>query len=268
MNRSMNLRSPGFAALLSLSSILATPLAFGHGGGGDIALYNNNGQVAVGFAVLDDDDINHVFFDPFDVVHQSILIPQPPVPGLPSVGSSEPGFDADEHELLPNAAVSVALLTTGELFESSLSYWDGTGPVSFVPAVDVTAGYTPLASSDSSGGFHDHPIFGLNAAGLVPDGVYVAEMKVSVDGMLTSDPYYLVALVDQVILSDPNPEDAAEALGALVRAYQADPIGNPRPTYGGKDFTFYADAVSVVPEPAGVLLMLLAGLPLLLSRRA
>ena len=191
--------------------------------------------------MLDENDINQTFFDPHDVVHQSILIPQPPIPGLPSVGSSGPGFDADEFELTPNANVAVEVLPTGQLFDSSLSYWDGTGSVAFAPAVGVSGGYSPLTTVDSQGGFHDHPIFGLinTGTGAVADGVYVAEMEVTVDGMQTSDPYYLVTLVDQIILTDANPEEAAEQLGELIRDYQADPANNPVPVFGGKDFSFY-----------------------------
>ena len=127
--RHLILRYSAFSLGLALLFGGAVPSSWGHGGGGDIALYGDNNQVGVGFAVLDEDDINQTFFDPNDVVHQSILIPQPPIPGLPSVGSSEPGFDANEFELTPNANVAVELLPTGRLFDSSLSYWDGTGSV-------------------------------------------------------------------------------------------------------------------------------------------
>ena len=250
--------------LVCFSMCLPGQVAFGHGGGGDIALYSDAGQVGVGFATLDENDINQTFFDPNDIVHQSIMIPQPAIPPFFQAGSTEPGFDANETELTPNAAVTVNPV--------SLMYWDGTGPVNFV-ASSIPFGYSPIADTDSQGGFHDHPVFGLgdmNTA--VADGVYVAEMTVNVAGMQESDPYYLVTMVDALIMNDANPEDSAELLGELIRDYQEDPA-NGAPMFGGKDFTFYADAVAhveaTVPEPASASLMAIAmGLLALRGRRS
>ena len=236
---------------------------FGHGGGGDIALYGENGKVGVGFAVLDDNDIDQEFFDPNDVVHQSILIPQPPIPPFFVSGSTEPGFDANEFELTPDASVFVNSI--------SLGYWNGLGGVEFTDSA-IDFGYSPLPlTTDGEGGFHAHPVFGLgNQSGALDDGVYVAELTVSVDGMDESDPYYLVTLVDGVITNDADPEGAAEFLGELIRDYQAD-RSLPPPTYSGKDFTFYVDAVDFVetqvPEPAMATLLGWAGLMLVVFCR-
>ena len=133
----------------------------------------------------------------------------------------------------------------------------------------MSGGYSPLTTVDGQGGFHDHPIFGLMSTDTSPvaDGVYVAEMQVAVDGMQTSDPFYLVTLVDQIILSDANPEDAAEQLGALIRDYQADPANADVPVFGGKDFSFYVNAVNAVPEPGMASLLPLALLGLMTLRR-
>ena len=264
-------RHPGHVPAMSLVGLVLSMLItctshselYAHGGGGDIALYNDNGAVGVGFAVLDDDDINQVLFDPSDIVHQSIFLPQPPVPPFFSFGSTEPGFDADELSLTPNSPVTLTTL--------SLSYWDGSGSVSFQPLADGMAAYSPstILSTDDDGGFHAHPTLGLSGSSIV-EGVYLTETTVSVPGMADSAPYYVVALVDDVINSDVDPEGAAEALGELIRDYQADPLNAPAPMYGGRDFTFYVDAVTAVeaqvPEPATFGMMLVGSVAWLMLR--
>jgi hypothetical protein len=239
---------------------------FGHGSGGDIAVFSDGTQVAVGFAILDDDDIVQLVFDPNDKVFNAILLPQPPVPGLPDVGSSEPGYDGNENELTPNAPLTVTV--------QSLTYWNGVGDMSFSPAVGVDPSYTPnTANVMPDGGFHAHLIFGLTdttADALpLPDGVYLAELTASVPGLTESDPYYLVTLVDEIVSNSSTPEDDAEAIGELVRAYMEDPTGAPAPIFGGKDFTFYADAIRSVeiPEPASYLLAAMAAVGLFVVRR-
>ena len=235
---------------------------FAHGGGGDIAVFSDGSQVAVGFAVLDGDDDIQLEFDPNDKVFHAILLPQPAIPGLPDVGSSEPGYDGNENELPPNAPLTVNV--------QSLMYWNGAGPVSFSPAGGVSPSYTPnTANVLPDGGFHAHLIFGLTDTTVdalpLPDGVYLAELTASVQGMTESDPYYLVTLVDQLVTSSSTPEDDAEAIGELVRAYMEDPLGAPAPIYGGKDFTFYANAigsVEAIPEPMSLLLAALGAIGL------
>jgi hypothetical protein len=239
---------------------------FGHGSGGDIAVYSDGSQVAVGFAILDDDDIIQLVFDPNDKVFNSILLPQPPIPGLPDVGSAEPGYDGNENELTPNAPLTVNI--------QSLMYWNGAGPVSFAPASGVSPSYTPnMANVSPDGGFHAHLIFGLTdttADALpLPDGVYLAELTATVPGLTESDPYYLVALVDQIVSSSTTPEDDAEAIGELVRAYMEDPADAPAPIFGGKSFAFYGDAIRSVeiPEPATCILAAIAAVGLFVVRR-
>lgn len=243
---------------LTLISLVHLP-AFGHGGGGDIALFTTGEQVGVGFAVLDDDDINQISFDPNDHVFSSILVPQV-LFGF-SMGSTEPGFDADEGLLPEDASVNVSTM--------SVRYWDGSGSVAFTDT-GVSAAYSPSTmQTDNLGGFHAHPLFGL--AGDVANGVYLTEMTVSAGDLASSDSFYLVSLVDDIIANHTDPESAGEDLGELVRNYQADPT--QAPVFEAKDFSFFGDAVlhvesQVVPEPAGSSMVVLSILMLASLRRS
>jgi hypothetical protein len=142
---------------------------------------------------------------------------------------------------------------------TSLHYWNGTGPISFAPATGVSAGfYEPTFFANNQGGFHKHFIFGLDdltADGQpIPDGVYLAQLKARVTGLVDSTPFYEVVLVDQSIVNSADPEGAAESLGVAVFDYVADPQMNPVPMFGGKSFAYFADAIrhaeSLIPEPA------------------
>lgn len=250
-----------------------------HGGGGDIAIYTNKNdlQVHVGFAVLDENDEEQIDFDPSDKVFQAVLIPRTPstLPPIPyAIGTTEPGFDADELELPPLAAIS--------LDTHNLWYWDGEGAVDFAPPVGISGGYAPRNDiADAEGGFHAHPTFGVcddsaaNCADVpVPNGVYLAELSVSVDGLEDSEPYYLVALVDDSLYTGDAEMDAenGESVGEMVRDYLADPTGASAPEFNGKSYVFYADAVTyaeslVVPEPSTVALVILAATGVLGCRR-
>lgn len=237
------MRNIYFAFTILILAGLVHSAAFGHGGGGDIALFSTDGKVDVGFAILDDDDVNQVFFDENDRVFSSVLVPQV-LFGF-SMGSTEPGFDADEGTLPNSASIRVAT--------RSIGYWDGSGDVSFSDAMDVTARFEPSTmQTDSQGGFHAHPLFGL--AGDVADGVYLTELTVGAVGLETSESFFLVSLVDDVIKSHADPETAGEELGELVRDYQLDL--SQTPIFEGKDFSFFGDAVlqvesQAVPEPSG-----------------
>ena len=126
---------------------------FAHGSGGDLAVFSTGNKVDVGFALLDDDDINQVFFDPNDSVFQAVLAPLAPF--IPfDLGAPEPGWDANEGELPPSSTITPMVM--------SLQYWNGTGPVSFAPAAGVSGGfYEPTFVANNQGGFHKHFIFGL-----------------------------------------------------------------------------------------------------------
>ncbi|MEQ8209186.1 MAG: PEP-CTERM sorting domain-containing protein [Lacipirellulaceae bacterium] len=271
-----------FAICLSVALLATSPAArhaYGHGAGGDIAIFSTNGKVDIGFAVLDDQDEDQEFFDPTENIFSLVLLPQNPIPAIPwQFGSSEPGFDANEGELPTEADISYNLV--------ELRYWDGqSAEVQLGPATGINAGVAPQpGKSDTLGGFHSHPLFGVNDPNGTPaDGVYVGKLTVSVDGLIDSDPYYMVTLVTGEVTNiadrlDPNATAqeirdaqiaAAEAIGEMARLYADDPAGNPLPIYegiqGAADFTFFSNAISAVqteavPEPtslalAGILLV-------------
>lgn len=241
-------------SLAMLLTLAACERLYAHGGGGDIALFSTpDNQVDVGFAILDDDDDVQLFVDRDESVFLSVLLPIGVNPQVPwDFGSPEPGFDADEGELSPEADIAYNL--------HELWYWDGTGAVHLVPAAGINGGVAPQPQKTfADGGFHSHPFFGVeDPVGTPPSGIYVGKLTVGVEGMIDSDPYYMVSLVDDAINSIVDVDEqieAAETLGELVRLYAEDPLANPPPIFNGVDYTFYAGAVSFVrnvvaiPEP-------------------
>ena len=243
-----------------------------HGGGGDIAVYETNGKVDVGFAVLDDQDIKQISFDPNDRVFQAVLTTvTPPFAPWMDFSSSEPGFDANEGDLPIDAEIEWNVL--------SISYWDGSGTPTFTPVASLQAGYSPnpwTEPTDSLGGFHAHPSFGLGDLGTgstLPDGVYLAELTISVETLDDSDPFYLVTLIDSVINSQADDDAivaAAEEVGQLTRDYLNDPLVG-EPIFAGENFAFYAEAIQhvealAIPEPSSAWLLLF-GLVALARRR-
>jgi hypothetical protein len=265
-----------FAAAIVVALVVAnaSSVAWAHGAGGDIGLWSvttpAGEKIDVGFAELDDDDINHIFFDRRDEVFNNILLPRTPtaLPPIPwTLGSPEPGLDANEGELAPVQPLTLNL--------QDIKYWSGSGPISFGPVpAGLTAGYAPQPSlTFADGGHHSHPIFGIQGGG-TPDGVYLATVTVHINTMIDSDPYYKVALVDQALYTgDPDMDAAnAEALGELVRAYLEDPMNNPEPVFLGKNYKYYADAISYaetlpVPEPGTIALLAIALLGTFSARR-
>ncbi len=189
------------ASSIAVAFVVAnsSTIALAHGAGGDIGLWSitvpGGEKIDVGFAELDDDDINHVFFDRDDEVFNNILLPRTPtiVPPIPwTLGTQEPGLDANEGELAP---VQPLTLNVQEIL-----YWDGSGALNFgaLPA-GVTGGYAPQPSlTFASGGHHSHPVFGITGGG-TPNGVYLSTVTVHINTMIDSDPYLKVSLVDQAL---------------------------------------------------------------------
>jgi hypothetical protein len=265
------------AVAVVIISTNTSSVAFAHGAGGDIGLWSfavpGGQKIDVGFAELDEDDINHIFFDRTDEVFNNILLPRTPtvLPPIPwTLGSPEPGLDANEGELAPVQPLTLNL--------QDIKHWNGNGAVNFIPLPPVfAAGYAPQPSlTDAEGGHHSHPVFGIQdlGGGTPPDGVYLATVTVHINTMIDSDPYYKVALVDQALYTGDDEQNAAnaEALGELVRAYLADPVNNPEPVFGGKNYKYYADAILYaetlpVPEPATFVALAVALLATISIRR-
>jgi hypothetical protein len=255
------------AIAIAVACANTSSVALAHGAGGDIGLWSvttpAGEKIDIGFAELDDDDIHHIFFDRRDEVFNNILLPRTPtaLPPIPwEFGSQEPGLDANEGELAPVQPLTLNV--------QELSYWDGSGAVNFLPVPPVTGGgYAPQPSlTFADGGHHSHPVLGI--AGETPNGVYLFKVTAHINTMIDSDPYYNVSLVDTLLYTGDNDENAAnaEALGELVRAYVADPVNSPPPIFMGKDYTYYANAILYaetlpVPEPSliGLLAVALLG---------
>lgn len=258
MNKLLRFFLFGFFA--TCVALVSKSEAWAHGAGGDIALFATEGQADVGFAILDDDDDVQEFFDPDENVFSSVLLPVGTNPQVPwDFGSPEPGLDADEGALPENAGITVNLL--------DLSYWDGSGGVSFSPFT-LDGGFAPdMMQSAPDGGFHSHPYFGVgDPEGVAPNGVYVGKLSISVEGLTDSKPFYMVSLVTDSINSIADIDertDAAESLGEMVRHYLEDPAGHETPVFNGTDFSFFADAVAevrvlAIPEPSSLLSALIA----------
>jgi hypothetical protein len=142
----------------------------------------------------------------------------------------------------------------------TLYYWDGSGAVDFQPVsttqpdVSLTVDPEPMDTTSESGGLHVHPAYGLDdgGTGVPADGVYLTSPTVSVDGLTDSEPFYMLWLVDSLILD----EDAAEEVEESLEAGQTFVLG--------EDFGFFEQAVEyvqqnlAVPEPSSALLSLLA----------
>ena len=139
-------------------------------------------------------------------------------------------------------------------------YWSGVGAPAFEPvAAGITFGFEPalnFGTTGAGGSLDAHPIYQLDdgVAGKPTDGVYVIAPSISVAGLGSSDPFYLVLLVDQLIVSEDDAEELEEALEAYHEGLAPDAM------FGGKNFAFYEEAVEFVeeavdvPEPAALAL--------------
>ena len=94
---------------------------------------------------------------------------------------------------------------TGPVF-----FWDGVGPVSFVPPSNATFDIaTPMPPNPSiglagvDGSFDDHPLFELSNNGSLPaPGIYLGSLEVEVDGLAPSDQLFLVLGTEGLITAE------------------------------------------------------------------
>ena len=119
-----------------------------------------------------------------------------------SAGTQAPGavsFQAGDTVTVSEISVDVNG-TVADLF-----FWDGTGSVSFAPAVgvDFTIG-NPVDTAGPAGAFEDHPFLGLddldsNTATFPTPGIYLSSFTASVTGFDPTDPIYLVSGTEGLI---------------------------------------------------------------------
>lgn len=229
-----NLLALAIGVALTLAS---TNVVHAHG---DVWLYADvpSDQLAVGVA-----DETGATFTPGERVFEGFLtldlLPFSPF----DFSASDPGFRSAAGDLPPSQPIGLAV--------TSLKVWNGAGLDSVADvafAFDLTGGI----GSDADGSVHDHPLFGLTAfaANPVPDGVYVASVQASIAGLGDSEEFFFVLLKDDLITD----ENDVEALEGLLEDFEN---GGPTPVFGGKDFSFFEEAVefvNAVPEPSGLAL--------------
>lgn len=260
-----------FVGILGCSLVVValaafTPRARAHS---DIFVTDVGGRVAVGGANdLFTDDEN---FDVSTHVFEGVMIPGfPPGPAPADYGRDEPGFFAaaagvvNAPPLPPGAtylpataAVSVDFPTFAVGGNSdSLFYWDSSGAVDFQPISTSQPGVTlaldnnPIGATGPTGGLHVHAAYELDngTTGVPDDGVYLVAPTASVAGLADSRSFYMVWLVDSLLVDD----DAAEQLEGALESGQT--------TVFGKDFGYFEDAAQyvrenlAVPEPTSGLL--------------
>lgn len=246
----------------------------------DVLVTNIGGQVVIGAA--EDVDGPSESFDTDTKVFESVLLPgfspvatadyesdEPGFFGLNSVGNASDLTALGATALPAGAGVSISSSNfTVDGQTASLFYWDGTGAVSFAPAAaGTTFGFDPaanFATTNANGGMDDHPIYELDAASGAPaDGAYLIAPVVDVDGLTTSEKFYIVLLADSLITGEDDAELVEEALEGLEEGIATDALVQ-FPGGASKDFAFYEEAVEfvadnlVVPEPNTALLGLMA----------
>lgn len=264
-------------AAIAVSLALPVRAAWAHS---DVLVANVAGKTTVGAA--EDIDGPDESFDLSTRVFESILRVgfAPPTPA--DYEGDEPGFFAlhsvnDAADLASLGAVPLpggaAVTASSHSFTidaatDSLFFWNGVGAVGFQPISAVQPGVTlafdppSFGVTGTQGDLDAHPIYQLNAvAGTPADGVYLISPRVSVAGLASSDPFYIVMLADAFVTG----EDQLESVEAALESLEAG-APNAIVDFGGgvtKDFAFFEDAVEwvgenlVVPEPTSAALALL-----------
>lgn len=250
-----------FAAALAVSCFASVASAHS-----DVLVREVGGQVAIGAAEDLAGEEGGPNFDLDTTVFEGVFL-NPAVPTPPfgyDFERDEPGFYSEPglavgNDLPANADMTLSL----DLFSlpsgtDSTFYWDGAGAVDFQPVSTAQPGvaftFAPaqFATTDNTSFVDDHPLFGLT--GGAADGVYLSRLRLDVDGLATSDPFYMVWLASSVLDSEALAEELEEAIEAFED-------GGPAPIVAGTDFSFFEEAVEfadAIPEPSAALLALLA----------
>lgn len=269
------MRQPCTKGVAIVAMLLTAPLAAGHS---DILVRSDGAKVQIGAAVDLSMEEGGPFFDLETSVFEGVLLD--PATPTPPFGYD---FERDEPGFYSNAAVPVGqnLPATADLTlklhtfslpsgTDAAFYWDGVGDVDFVPLSTAQPGvaftFAPMApdafaSTDGSSAVDDHPLFGLT--GGAADGVYLAQMRLDVEGLATSDPFTMVWLASSALTTESLAEELEEALEAFEE-------GGSAPVVAGVDFSFFEEAVEfaeTIPEPSAGLLLLVGTVALAATRR-
>lgn len=142
----------------------------------------------------------------------------------PDLTSHSPGFTAPESaDELPEGYVLLPPETTVRFdpfaftlpdgTRTNLAYWDGNGEVEFAPVPggvaleieqhDVGLSVTidgssagvdgfDFAQTDDDGGIHSHLLYTLGAGGVPTEGIYLWSLELSMPGMTTAEPLFLL----------------------------------------------------------------------------
>ena len=236
------------------------------------------GQVAVGDARPNEADFN-VTSKVFGRIMFASYPPYAPKdcgadhPGFFALGDGLAGMPAGASALPGEADANLNIASFSvEGSSDTLFYWDGSGAVDFQPITIVQPDVTltvdpinPLYTTAENGALHVHPAFGLDdgGAGVPADGIYLISPTISVEGLVDSDAFHILWLVDSLITDEETAEEVDESLEA------------GQMTVLGKNFGFFPEAVEyvqqnlAVPEPSSALMsiMALAGVSGYLVRR-
>ncbi|WP_197524948.1 PEP-CTERM sorting domain-containing protein [Botrimarina hoheduenensis] len=243
--------------------LVATNSVYAHS---DVLVRDVAGKVAIGAAADLGMEEGGPFFDletkVFEAVFYNPAAASPPF--FYDFERDEPGFfsapSVPVGTTLPGSAdltLSLEAFSLGGAHDTTF-FWDGSGTVDFQPLAAAQPGvaftFAPaqFATTDVFGAVDDHPLFGLT--GGAANGVYLSRMRLDVTGLATSDPFYMVWLAHDALVS----EDLAEELEGALEAFEE---GGPAPVVAGVDFSFYEEAVEFaegVPEPSSGLLVVLA----------
>jgi hypothetical protein len=187
-------------SLISLSLFAVVPVTSepAHGQHFDIILARPaaGSQTVIGGADVDAtafDDVTRVFEGEMGDIGDEFAALEPGVEH-PNLNEPFSAYPASAAGLMPGDVLR--LLERDFSVEGAtddLFYWNGIGPVAFVPALAdfrIDEGNPLPGSAGVGGSYHDHPFLVVDSDAL--PGIYLASAYGVVDGFEPSDPVYLV----------------------------------------------------------------------------